>query len=307
MKLQQPRPKPQLKKPKKLSNVMSQPVSHSVDGLTRFRMDFAYDGTDFTGFVKQPKHRTVQGDLLAAMSIILGETTNDFGMRVAGRTDAGVHASNQVVHVDFSTEQLKRLGRSTNMVAKLNKMLPESIRVHRFEPAAPGFDARFSAIYRRYRYQISDDFAPKDPQQMRYVLNLTYALDPDAMNEAAQQLIGLGDFASFCKSREGATTIRDLKRIRVKRNSQNIIEIELKADAFCHNMVRSIVGALIAVGAGKATKADLKRTFERAKRVQTYKVVEPKGLTLIEIGYPVPSRLGYQAERSRARRTLDES
>jgi tRNA pseudouridine38-40 synthase len=286
---------------------MSQPVSHSVDGLTRFRMDFAYDGTDFTGFVKQPKHRTVQGDLLAAMSIILGETTNDFGMRVAGRTDAGVHASNQVVHVDLSTEQLKRLGRSNNMVAKLNKMLPESIRVHRFEPAAPGFDARFSAIYRRYRYQISDDFAPKDPQQMRYVLNLTYALDPDAMNEAAQQLIGLGDFASFCKSREGATTIRDLKRIRVKRNSQNIIEIELKADAFCHNMVRSIVGALIAVGAGKATKADLKRTFERAKRVQTYKVVEPKGLTLIEIGYPVPSRLGYQAERSRARRTLDES
>ena len=307
MKLQQPRPKPQLKKPKPLSNVMSQPVSHSVDGLTRFRMDFAYDGTDFTGFVKQPKHRTVQGDLLAAMSVILGETSNDFAMRVAGRTDAGVHAANQVVHVDLSPEQLKRLGRSTNMVAKLNKMLPESIRVHRFEPAAPGFDARFSAIYRRYRYQISDDFAPKDPQQMRYVLNLTYALDPDAMNEAAQQLIGLGDFASFCKSREGATTIRDLKRIRVKRNSQNVIEIELKADAFCHNMVRSIVGALIAVGAGKATKADLKRTFERAKRVQTYKVVEPKGLTLIEIGYPVQSRLGYQAERSRARRTLDES
>jgi tRNA pseudouridine38-40 synthase len=286
---------------------MSQPVSHSVDGLTRFRMDFAYDGTDFTGFVKQPKHRTVQGDLLAAMSVILGETSNDFAMRVAGRTDAGVHAANQVVHVDLSPEQLKRLGRSTNMVAKLNKMLPESIRVHRFEPAAPGFDARFSAIYRRYRYQISDDFAPKDPQQMRYVLNLTYALDPDAMNEAAQQLIGLGDFASFCKSREGATTIRDLKRIRVKRNPQNVIEIELKADAFCHNMVRSIVGALIAVGAGKATKADLKRTFERAKRVQTYKVVEPKGLTLIEIGYPVQSRLGYQAERSRARRTLDES
>ena len=286
---------------------MSQPVSHSVDGLTRFRMDFAYDGTDFTGFVKQPKHRTVQGELLAAMSVILGETSNDFAMRVAGRTDAGVHAANQVVHVDLSAAQLKRLGRSTNMVAKLNKMLPEAIRVHRFEVAAPGFDARFSAIYRRYRYQISDDFAPKDPQQMRYVLNLTYALDPEAMNEAAQVLIGLGDFASFCKSREGATTIRDLKHVKVKRNSQNIIEIELKADAFCHNMVRSIVGALIAVGAGKATKADLIRTFERAKRVETYKVVEPKGLTLIEIGYPVASRLGYQAERSRARRTLDES
>ena len=286
---------------------MSQPVSPSVDGLTRFRIDFAYDGTDFTGFVKQPKHRTVQGELLAAMTVIFGETTNDFAMRIAGRTDAGVHAANQVAHVDLSAAQIGRLKRSKTIANKLNHMLTEEIRVHRFEPAAPGFDARFSALYRRYRYQISDDFAPKDPQQMRYVLNLTYGLDPQAMNEAAQLLIGLGDFASFCKSREGATTIRNLKRIKVKRNSQNIIEIELKADAFCHNMVRSIVGALIAVGAGRATKADLKRTFERAKRVETYKVVESKGLTLIEIGYPVDSRLGLQAERSRARRSLDES
>ena len=286
---------------------MSQPVSHQVDGLTRFRVDFAYDGTDFTGWAKQPGHRTVQGELLAAMTTIFGDTENDFGMRVAGRTDAGVHAANQVAHVDLSVAQLKRLGRSNNIVAKLNTMLSEEIRIHAFEPAPSGFDARFSAIFRRYRYQISDNFAPKDPQQMRYVLNLTYALDPAAMHDAAQQLLGLNDFASFCKSREGATTIRDLKRIRVKRNSQNMIEIELKADAFCHNMVRSIVGALIAVGAGKATKDDLRRTLERAKRVETYKVVEPKGLTLIEIGYPADSKLGWQAERSRARRTLDEA
>ena len=286
---------------------MSQPVSHSVDGLTRFRVDFAYDGTDFTGWAKQPGRRTVQGELLAAMTTIFGETDNDFGMRVAGRTDAGVHAANQVAHVDLSDAQLKRLGRSSNIVARLNTMLSEEIRIHAFAPAPEGFDARFSAIYRRYRYQISDNFAPKDPQQMRYVLNLTYALDPAAMHDAAQLLLGLNDFASFCKSREGATTIRDLKRIRVKRNSQNMIEIELKADAFCHNMVRSIVGALIAVGAGRADRDDLRRTLERAKRVETYKVVEPKGLTLIEIGYPAESRLGWQAERSRARRTLDEA
>jgi tRNA pseudouridine38-40 synthase len=286
---------------------MSQPVSHSVDGLTRFRVDFAYDGTDFTGWAKQPGRRTVQGELLAAMTTIFGDTDNDFGMRVAGRTDAGVHAANQVAHVDLSDAQLKRLGRSNNIVARLNTMLSEEIRIHAFAPAPKGFDARFSAIYRRYRYQISDNFAPKDPQQMRYVLNLTYALDPVAMHDAAQLLLGLNDFASFCKSREGATTIRDLKRIRVKRNSQNMIEIELKADAFCHNMVRSIVGALIAVGAGRADRDDLRRTLERAKRVETYKVVEPKGLTLIEIGYPTESRLGWQAERSRARRTLDEA
>ena len=286
---------------------MSQPVSHQVDGLTRFRVDFAYDGTDYTGWAKQPGLRTVQGDLLAAMSTIFGPTENDFGMRVAGRTDAGVHAANQVAHVDLSVDQLKRLGRNQNVASRLNQMLSEAIRIHEFKPAPAGFDARFSAIYRRYRYQISDNFAQKDPQQMRYVLNLTYALDPIAMHEAAQVLLGLHDFASFCKTREGATTIRNLKRIKVRRNSQNMIEIELKADAFCHNMVRSIVGALIAVGSGKADQNDLKRTLERAKRVESYKTVEPKGLTLIEIGYPADSRLGLQAERSRARRTLDEA
>ena len=286
---------------------MSQPVSHSVDGLTRFRLAFAYDGTDFIGWAKQPGLRTVQGDLLEALSTIFGPSEHDFGMRVAGRTDAGVHAANQVAHIDLTDAQLKRLGRSTNVSAKLNGMLTEEIRIHSFEPAPEGFDARFSAIFRRYRYQISDNFAPKDPQQLRYVLNLTYSLDPVAMNAAAQQLIGLNDFASFCKSRDGATTIRNLQRIRVRRNPQNIIEIELKADAFCHNMVRSIVGALIAVGAGKATADDVRRTLERAKRVESYKVVEPKGLTLIEIGYPVDSRLARQAERARAKRTLDEA
>ncbi len=286
---------------------MSQPVSHQVDGLTRFRVDFAYDGTDYTGWAKQPGLKTVQGDLLAAMTTIFGPTENDFGMRIAGRTDAGVHAANQVAHVDLSAAQLKRLGRNPNVVARLNHMLSEAIRIHEFKPAAPGFDARFSAIYRRYRYQISDNFAQKDPQQMRYVLNLTYALDPVAMNEAAQLLLGLNDFASFCKTRAGATTIRDLKRIKVRRNAQNIIEIELKADAFCHNMVRSIVGGLIAAGEGKAGPTEIAATLARRTRVGSYKVSPARGLTLIEIGYPADDQLAEQAERARNMRTLDEN
>lgn len=286
---------------------MSQPVSHSVDGLTRFRVDFAYDGSDFIGWAKQPGLRTVQGELLAALTKIFGESENDFGMRVAGRTDAGVHAANQVAHIDLNEQQLKRLGRSTNLASKLNGMLTEEIRVHRVELAPAGFDARFSAIYRRYRFRISDTFAPKDPQQLRYVLNLGYSLDTKAMNEAAQLLIGLKDFASFCKAREGATTIRNLKQIQVKRDASHLINIELKADAFCHNMVRSIVGALIAVGSGKATADDLQRTLDRASRTQAYKVVEPKGLTLMEIGYPKDSQLAAQALRARAKRSEDES
>lgn len=286
---------------------MSQPVSPSVDGLTRFRIDFAYDGSGFIGWAKQPGLRTVQGELLNALVKIFGESDNDFGMRVAGRTDAGVHAANQVAHIDLSEQQLKRLGRSTNLAPKLNGMLSEEIRVHRVELAPAGFDARFSAIYRRYRFRISDNFAPKDPQQLRYVLNLGYSLDAKAMDEAAQLLIGLKDFASFCKAREGATTIRNLKQIRVKRDASHLINIELKADAFCHNMVRSIVGALIAVGSGKATKDDLQRTLDRASRTQAYKVVEPKGLTLMEIGYPKDSQLAAQALRARAKRSEDES
>ncbi len=283
---------------------MKTPIDHAVGG--RFRLLFAYDGTDFVGWAKQPGLRTVEGELLIALLRVLGDDAHHFGLRVAGRTDAGVHADAQQAHIDLTPAQMKRIAKG-NVVGRLNSMLPSDIHVYSFEPAPAGFDARFSAISRRYIYRIADDKSVKNPRLSRYALYVGGILDVSAMHKAAQKLLGLNDFASFCKSREGATTIRNLKKISVRRSGEaGQIEVELLADAFCHNMVRSIVGALLTVGAGKATPDDVEAALKRAKRGPGFKTVEPHGLTLIEIGYPADSKLAAQAEKARNMRSLDE-
>ena len=285
---------------------MKTPVNPTVGG--RFRLTLAYDGTDFSGWAKQPGQRTVQGELLVALAKIFGEDAADFGIRVAGRTDAGVHADAQVVHVDLAPAQQRRIGRGGNVVGRLNSLLPNDIQVYAFDAAARGFDARFSAISRRYIYRIADASSSKNPRLARYALYVNQALDVAAMHEASQALRGLHDFVSFCKSREGATTIRNLKKTAVRRvgGAKGLIEVELEADAFCHNMVRSIVGALIAVGKGQATREDVRATLERASRTQSYRVVAAQGLTLIEIGYPADELLAQQAELAQNLRTHEE-
>jgi tRNA pseudouridine38-40 synthase len=299
------------KRLQKLSNLkaMNQPVDPQVDGLVRYRADFAYDGTNFAGWAKQPDLRTVHGEVITALETIFGETQDDFGMRVAGRTDAGVHATGQVLHFDLEPSRLKRLGRDTEFLHRLNGLLPADVQFTKIELAPEGFDARFSAAFRRYRYRIADDLAFKNPLSSRYTLWFKRPLDTAAMQSAAQHLKGLHDFASFCRPREGATTIRELKKIEVTRNvaDGNVIEIELVADAFCHNMVRSIVGALIATGVGKATPDDILRVLKQASRVGAYKVVAPEGLTLVEVGYPPDDQLQAQADRARDTRSLDEN
>lgn len=275
-------------------------------GLTRFRIDFAYDGTDFAGFAKQPDLRTVQGELLAALEQIFGAAQDDFGMRVAGRTDAGVHADHQVCHIDLDQAQLKRLGRAELSAKRLNGLLPEDVRVLDVGLAPAGFDARFSASGRSYRYLIADGLCAPNPKRARYCLEQIGALDVAAMNEAAKSLLGLRDFGAFCKPREGASTIRRLRKISVKRAKSGEIEVFLEADAFCHNMVRSIVGALIAVGQGRLSAAELAEIQLAAKRTSKFKVVDPRGLTLVGVSYPRPERLGQQAEKARNRRSSAE-
>jgi tRNA pseudouridine38-40 synthase len=298
---------------------MIEPVTQLDDGLarlTRFRIVFSYDGTDFFGWAKQPELRTVQGVILEAMTVIFGESGDDFGIRVAGRTDAGVHALNQQAHFELSNDQLERLGRSLSAIEnpsylanRLNSLLPSDVRIHSVSVAAEGFDARFSAIYRRYRYRIADATVTKNPLQARYTLWVDQELDELAMQAAALGLLGLNDFASFCRSRPEATTIRELREVVVSRNRSDdgVIEIELLADAFCHNMVRSIVGALVAVGEGRATADEVKRILDRASRTESFKVVAPHGLTLLEIGYPADSELASQAEKARNMRSLDSN
>lgn len=300
--------------------LMNESVDLPVDGLvplmaTRWRLSLSYDGTDFHGWAKQPSLRTVQGDLLSALAVIFGESTDDFGMRVAGRTDAGVHALNQQVHIELTEHQLDRLGRDRAAIAnpafmadRLNRILKQDVRVHAFAPAAAGFDARFSAIYRRYRYRIADGAAIQNPLEARFTLPIFRELDLIAMQAAALELLGLHDFASFCRPRPGSTTIRELRDVVISRNvhAGNVIEIELLADAFCHNMVRSLVGALIAVGRGHATRADVRAALDRADRSESYRVVASQGLTLIEIGYPADELLAEQAEKTKNLRSHDE-
>lgn len=288
---------------------MTKPVDLSVDGFSRYRIDFGYDGTDFTGFAKQPGFRTVQGELVKALEVIFGKDANGFGLRVAGRTDAGVHAQHQVAHIDLSGEQLRRIGRNPNVAGRLNTTLPEDIRIFAFEKAPEGFDARYSASFRRYRYRIADNKAFLDPLLVRYVLRLKLDLELGPMKQAAKVLVGLHDFGAFCKPRAGATTIRNLRYIRITRNRQEggIVEIELKGDAFCHNMVRSLTGALVAVGRGRASVKDIKDRLESASRVGSFKVLGARGLSLIEVGYPKDAGLAKQAEKARRLRSLDEN
>lgn len=283
---------------------MSKPAGIS-GGLSRFRIDLGYDGTDFQGWAKQPGLRTVQGELLTALEKIFGPDENDFGMRVGGRTDAGVHALGQVCHIDLTQQQLRRMGRTPLSAARLQSLLPEDIVVYAVSSAPKGFDARFSAIGRSYRYLIADGKSPRSPLSSRYELWVNQELDVTAMKLAAKELIGLRDFGAFCKPRAGATTIRELKEFRVTRFQDNI-EVYLVADAFCHNMVRALVGALIRVGEGKLSVGELSKIQLAAIRTSKFKVVSPKGLALTSIDYPADEDLAKQAEKARNMRSRDE-
>ena len=284
---------------------MSEPAGLS-GGFSRFRMDLAYDGTDFSGWAKQPGLRTVQGEILRALEQIFGTSKEDFGIRVAGRTDAGVHADHQVCHIDLGPEQLSRLGRSDFSAKRLNGLLPDDVRILSVATAPEGFDARFSATGRRYRFLLADSNCQPDPKRSRYSLEVKGELDLDRMNQAAKNLIGLKDFGAFCKPREGATTIRELRKLVVQRLQDQEIEVSLEADAFCHNMVRAIVGSLIAVGLGKLTPEELAGIQVTAKRVSKFKVVDAKGLSLSGISYPEDSELANQAEKARNKRDSGE-
>ncbi len=277
---------------------MTKPAS-TPGGLTRFRIDLAYDGTDFSGWAIQPGLRTVEGELKKALEVIFDEIHN--GLRVAGRTDAGVHALAQVAHVDFSETQAKRV--KSGLPKKLNALLPRDIRIHSFEQAAAGFDARFSAVSREYQYRINQSEF-ENPLSGRNQLWHKYPLNVQGMQEASKVLIGLHDFAAFCKPRPGSTTIRELKRLEIS-HLENEIVIDLEADAFCHNQVRSIVGALIAVGESKISKEELSEILNGKERIGKFKVVGPEGLSLKAISYPADELLASQAEKARNMRSLD--
>ena len=276
----------------------------------RLRLDLAYDGTDFHGWATQPSLRTVQGSLEHALARVLRLPA--VTVTCAGRTDAGVHARGQVVHLDLDPEVLAAAaGRSSAppaeaLLRRLNGVLPGDVRMLRCGEAPDGFDARFSALWRRYAYRIADAPALVDPLTRRHVLAWPRPLDLDAMNAAAERMTGLHDFAAYCKKREGATTIRTLHDLHWERDAAGLAVATVRADAFCHSMVRALMGAMVAVGEGRQSPSWAYDVLVAGSRDPRVSVVHAHGLTLEEVAYPPDEELAAQAAAARVVRTLPE-
>ncbi|QAY64945.1 tRNA pseudouridine(38-40) synthase TruA [Xylanimonas allomyrinae] len=284
----------------------------------RVRLDLGYDGTGFSGWARQPTLRTVQGAIEEGLERVL--RLGPLGLpaprlTVAGRTDAGVHARGQVAHVDIPLARWQALpGRSDrapgeSLVTRLAGVLPPDVVIYRARLAPAGFDARFSALYRRYAFRIADDAGLRDPLRRTHVLWHRRPLDVAAMHDAAQPLRGVRDFAAFCKPRPGATTIRELKELSWTRTADGpdagLVVARVVADAFCHNMVRSLVGASIAVGEGRRPVAWPAEVLASRRRELNAAVVPAHGLVLEEVVYPPDADLATRATRVRALR-MDE-
>lgn len=274
----------------------------------RLRLDLAYDGSGFHGWAKQHDLRTVQADVEQALDTVLRRTGSS--LTVAGRTDAGVHARGQVAHVDLDADVVAVAGgrsREPTLEAlrrRVNGVLGADVRILRFAESPEGFDARFSAIWRRYAYRIADCAEVVDPLRRGQVLTWPRELDLEAMNLASQALLGEHDFAAFCKLRAGATTIRSLLDLHWDREPSGLAVATVRADAFCHNMVRALVGCLVAVGEHRRHADWAADVLAGRQRDPAVRVARPHGLTLEEVRYPPDAALAARALQSRARRTL---
>lgn len=220
------------------------------------------------------------------------------GLTCAGRTDAGVHARGQVAHVDVPGSAYAH-SHSSRLVRRLAAVLPHDVRVFDVREVPDAFDARFSALSRRYVYRLSDAPYGVDPLRRHEILWSQRALDLAPMNEASTAMLGEHDFAAFCRRREGASTIRTLLSFTWERDTAGFIAATVEANAFCHNMVRSLVGALLAVGAGQQPVSWPARLLAQRERDPGVHVVPPHGLTLEQVTYPPDAHLGERLVRTR--------
>lgn len=309
---------------------MTETPEQLYEPRVRVRLDLAYDGGPFAGWAKQPGLITVQGVLEEALTLIFRRPVYT---TVAGRTDAGVHALHQVVHFDVAQDAWERLpGRSQDAPAsalrrklrgalsraladtesalgipsRLQGYMQRAITVSSCQEVPADFDARFSALERSYRYLLEDgqEENGSNPLNRQIAWHINPVLDIDLMNRAAQNLLGLNDFLSFCKPREGSTTIRELRELRFERRADGLIEASIRADAFCHNMVRTLIASLVMVGEGKKDEAWLISRIEEPVRDSQVRLAAPRGLALASITYPEASGYAAQSEKARNLRTL---
>lgn len=290
----------------------------------RLRLDLAYDGGGFSGWAAQPGLRTVEGELTAALETV---TRVPVRLTVAGRTDAGVHAAAQVAHLDLPVTVWRQLpGRSRRepgeaLLSRLAGVLAHryqqaglrglpkgacDVTVHQVTVAEAGFDARFSALERCYTYRVCDCPAQRDPAQRHRVLWVPGTLDVAAMAASAGPLLGEHDFLSYCRPREGASTVRTLRHLEWRRVPEGpeagLVTLTVVADAFCHSMVRSLVGAGLAVGQGRQDPAWPGGLLAARTRQGAAPVAPPHGLTLESVSYPPAEELAAQAARARVLR-----
>ncbi|WP_018297742.1 tRNA pseudouridine(38-40) synthase TruA [Corynebacterium lubricantis] len=282
---------------------------------SRLRIDLAYDGTDFHGWARQKEGpdgpiRTVQEVVEDALSTILRVPVQ---LTVAGRTDAGVHAAGQVAHFDIPLECLDQRtlnGDPHRLVRRLGRFLPEDIRVDEVAFAPAGFDARFSALSRRYVYRITTHPGGALPMRVRDTATWIKPVEVTAMQEVAHALVGLNDFAAFCKPRPHATTIRDLQSFVWRDSSTsmepNLYEAEVIADAFCWNMVRALVGACLAVGEGRRDLSWAAVLLQEKQRSSQVPLAPARGLTLMGVTYPPDEELALRSAATRGMRDASE-
>lgn len=282
--------------------------------LVRVRLDLSYDGTDFHGWASQPGLPTVQGALEEGLEKIVRRPVRTV---VAGRTDAGVHARGQVVHLDLTEAEWLGLTRgrdglepSSSLVRRLTGVLAGwdgALTVRGAGRAPEGFDARFSALWRSYSYAISDAPQTRDPLYRRSTHWHGTGLDVELMDAEARSVLGLQDFLTFCRPREGATTIRELLDFGFSRDEHGLIVARLRADAFCHNMVRALVAAALQVGEGRHEPGWLAHRLSQRVRDSQTRLAPPHALVLEHVEYPddgrSPGASAARAEGTRARRS----
>lgn len=278
----------------------------------RLRLDLAYDGTDFHGWAKQKGGlRTVQQAVEEKLSMVLRHPVE---LTVAGRTDAGVHASGQVAHLDTTRSALGQRsidGDPSKLVKRLAKLLPADVRVHACTEVPADFDARFSALRRRYVYRITTHPRGALPTRARDTATWFKPVDLELMQAAADQLVGLNDFVAFCKAKPHATTIRELLAFEWKDVSTpaepELYEAHVTADAFCWSMVRSLVGCCLRVGEGSRGVDFASRMLREESRSSEIPLADAQGLSLVGVDYPDADQLAARAEMTRGRRAAEDT
>ena len=267
---------------------MAQPTLFPESGFRRLRMDIAYDGTAFFGWAAQPDRRTIQ-DLVE--QTIAQVTRAEVQSIVAGRTDAGVHATGQVIHVDLPDSVFSDGLTYADLRYKLNRILDEDVRIMEISDAPEGFHARFSALRRVYTYKILDANEVILPLSRYDVAPWYRPLDVDLMNKASALVLGHHDFAAFCKFKEGGTTIRTLEKYQWYRDETGLLVAEVVADAFCYSMVRNLVGAVVCVADGRKDPSWMAELLANKERVSDSLVFPARGLSLSRVDYPTDQEL----------------